>query len=83
MFYWSAEHATAELDFLMQTDEKIVPIEVKAEENLQAKSLKLFAEKYHIKDCMIISMSDFKEEEWLVNFPLFAIGSLNQYLKNR
>lgn len=83
MFYWSAEHATAELDFLMQTDEKIVPIEVKAEENLQAKSLKLFAEKYHIKDCMRISMSDFKEEEWLVNFPLFAIGSLNQYLKNR
>lgn len=42
IFYWSAENATAEVDFLIQTDEKTVPLEVKAEENLQAKSLKVF-----------------------------------------
>lgn len=81
IFYWSAENATAELDFLIQTDEKIVPIEVKAEENLQAKSLKVFTEKYGMKEAIRTSMSDFREQEWMVNFPLYNIGNLNHYLE--
>lgn len=83
IFYWSAENASAELDFLIQTDEKIVPLEVKAEENLRAKSLKTFTEKYGIKDAVRTSMSDYREQEWMVNFPLYNIGNLNQFLLYR
>ncbi len=83
IFYWSAENAKAELDFLIQTDEKIVPIEVKAEENLQAKSLKVFTQKYKVEEAIRISMSDFREQDWMVNFPLYNIGNLNRYLAEK
>lgn len=83
IFYWSAENATAELDFLIQTDESIVPIEVKAEENLQSKSLKVFTQKYGIKDAVRVSMSGYREQDWLVNIPLYNIGNLNRYLTER
>jgi predicted AAA+ superfamily ATPase len=82
IFYWSSDSGAAEIDFLVQTEEKIVPIEVKAEENLQAKSLKTFVQKYDIKDAVRTSMSDFREQEWMVNFPLYNIGNLNKYLEN-
>lgn len=83
IFYWSAENATAELDFLIQTEEQIVPVEVKAEENLRAKSLKLFTQKYGISYGVRTSMSDFREQEWVVNFPLYNIENLNLYLKEK
>lgn len=83
IFYWSAENATSELDFLIQTDECIVPLEVKAEENLQAKSLKVFVQKYGVKDAVRVSMSGFREQDWLTNFPLYNIGQLNRYLKEK
>lgn len=83
IFYWSAENAMSELDFLIQTDECIVPLEVKAEENLQAKSLKVFTRKYGIKGAVRVSMSGFREQEWLVNFPLYNVGNLNRYLKEK
>ena len=44
-FYWSAENSRGEIDFLVQDEERIIPIEVKAEENLQAKSLRVFVER--------------------------------------
>ncbi len=45
-FYWSAENSSGEIDFLVQTDSGVYPIEVKAEENLRAKSLRAFNERY-------------------------------------
>lgn len=83
IFYWSAANATSELDFVIQTDDCIVPLEVKAEENLQAKSLKVFMQKYGVKFAVRTSMSGFREQDWLTNFPLYNIGNLNQYLKER
>lgn len=83
IFYWSAKNAESELDFLIQTDEGIIPLEVKAEENLQAKSLKVFMQKYGFRDAVRVSMSGFREQEWLINFPLYNIGNLNRYLKER
>lgn len=79
IFYWSAENATAELDFLLQTDERIIPLEVKAEENLQAKSLKVFVQKYAYPKAVRTSMSDFREQDWVTNIPLCGIESLNSY----
>lgn len=81
IFYWSAENAKSELDFLIQTDEYIIPLEVKAEENLQAKSLKVFTQKYGVKNAVRVSMSEYREQDWLVNIPLYNIGNFNRYMK--
>ena len=82
VFYWAADNASAELDFLIQTESEIIPLEVKAAENLQAKSLKTFVQKYEMKKAVRTSMSDFREQEWMVNMPLYNIGNLNRYLES-
>lgn len=81
IFYWSADNATAEVDFLIQAGGKIVPLEVKAEENLRAKSLKNFVRKYGLRDAVRTSMSNYRQQDWVVNFPLCDIQNLNQYLE--
>lgn len=73
LYYWSLENSRAEVDFVIQKDNKIIPIEVKAEENLKAKSLKVFTEKYKSKRNIRTSMSKYREESWLVNVPLYAL----------
>jgi predicted AAA+ superfamily ATPase len=74
VFYWSAEGGKAEVDFILQYTGKVIPIEVKAEENLQAKSLKSYIRKYAPETAIRTSMSDFRKEEQLTNIPLYAIG---------
>lgn len=80
-YYWSAEKASAEIDFLFQSEMNIVPLEVKAAENLQAKSLKSYCQKYKPKYAIRTSMSDYRQEEWLTNVPLYAINVLPNILK--
>lgn len=74
--YWSNESGIAELDFLFEKQGTFYPIEVKSSENLQAKSLRIFHEKYPEVHCYRTSLSDYRKEEWLTNFPLYAIGIL-------
>jgi predicted AAA+ superfamily ATPase len=76
--YWSAEKSTAEIDFLVQYSGRAIPIEVKAEENLQAKSLKSFCQKYTPSLAIRTSMSDFRAEDWLTNLPLYAISEITE-----
>lgn len=76
IYYWSADKSTAELDFVVQYKNTIVPIEVKAEENLQAKSLKVFHQKYKPAVTVRTSMSDYRKESWLTNIPLYMINFL-------
>lgn len=71
-YYYSADNSKGEIDFLIQKNNEIIPIEVKANENLQAKSLKAFALKYKVDNAVRISMSDYREQEWLTNLPLYA-----------
>jgi uncharacterized protein len=78
--YWSSEKSSGEVDFVLQGGENIYPVEVKAEENLQAKSLKVFHQKYQNTKPIRTSMSDYKEDDWLVNLPLFAIHLLPEIL---
>ena len=80
-YYWSAEKSQGELDFLIQYEGKIVPIEVKAEENLQAKSLKSYRQKYNPTLSIRTSMSDYRDEEWLINVPLYGIGLLDKLIE--
>ena len=82
IFYWSAEKGMAELDYLVQIGRYNVPIEVKSSENLQAKSLKVFAQKYNTKINVRTSMSDYKVEDWLINIPLYLIGNIENIIKS-
>ncbi len=75
-YYWSAEASSGEVDFILQHDGKVIPIEVKAEENLNAKSLKYFVENFHLEYGIRTSMSDYRVQEKLINLPLYAISCL-------
>jgi uncharacterized protein len=72
--YWTNERITSEVDFVIQEEGKIIPIEVKSGETLRAKSFRLFCEKYEPVKAIRASLTNFKEEEWLTNVPLYAIG---------
>ena len=76
VYYWTSDSGIAEIDFITQIGGNNVPIEVKASENLQAKSLKTFVEKYKTKINIRTSMSNYKKEEWLINIPLYSIGNI-------
>lgn len=73
IFYWSAENSRGEIDFLLQKDEEILPVEVKAEENLQAKSLRSFIERNPDLRGIRLSMSPYREQDWLTNYPLYSV----------
>lgn len=83
IFYWSSETTTSELDFLLQYTDRIIPIEVKAAENLQAKSLKFFREKFSIPLSIRFSLADFREDKGLTNIPLYGAMNLQQYLETK
>lgn len=72
-FYWSKPNAQQEIDFLIQDGSDIVPIEVKAEENVKAKSLRQFVRENPTEKAYRTSMSDFRKEEWMTNLPLYAV----------
>ena len=73
VYYWSSENSRGELDFLLQDEEKIIPVEVKAEENLQSKSLKTFVERNPGLHGVRFSMSPYREQDWLTNYPLYSL----------
>ena len=74
-YYFSAS-SHSEIDFLVQKDGGVVPLEVKAQENLHAKSLKAYCEKYRPAYAVRTSMSHYRREEWMVNLPLYGIRNL-------
>lgn len=73
IYYWSADNSRGEVDFIIQTNGKVIPIEVKAEENLKAKSLASFVARYPSLHALRFSMSDYRNQEWMENIPLYAI----------
>ncbi|PRM14661.1 hypothetical protein BV002_01478 [Haemophilus influenzae] len=73
VFYWTTEKGTAEVDFVVQRKQAVIPIEVKAEENLKAKSLKVYVEQFQPEQAIRFSMADYREQDWLVNVPLYGI----------
>jgi predicted AAA+ superfamily ATPase len=77
-YYWTNDRGNAEIDFLIDNGSMVIPLEVKAEVNLQAKSLKAYRDKYSPKISVRTSMADYKKEDWLINLPLYAIGTLRQ-----
>lgn len=76
-FYWSKPNSKQEIDFLLQLKDKIIPIEVKSGENLQAKSLRQFVKENNNIHAVRLSLSDFRAEEWLTNVPLYCVSALS------
>ena len=74
LYYWSKANAKQEIDFLIQQKGEVIPIEVKAEENLRAKSLKQYIIEQNPSKAYRISMSNYRQDDKIVNLPLFAIS---------
>ena len=77
-YYWTNDRGSAEIDFLVDNGIDVMPIEVKAETNLKAKSLKTYCEKFKPNKAIRTRMSDYRQEEWLLNLPLWAVETLNK-----
>lgn len=78
VYYYTNDRGSCEIDFVVDTGEQIVPIEVKAETNLRAKSLKTYRERFEPELSVRTSMADYKKEDWLLNLPLYAIEQINK-----
>lgn len=75
LYYFSTENSSEEIDFMIQQSMYCIPIEVKAQENLRAKSLRAFCDKYKPEIAIRSSMSNFRKQEWMKNVPLYALES--------
>ena len=71
LYYYTNDRGSCEIDFIIDTGEDVMPIEVKAEINLKAKSLKTYREKFNPKLSIRMSMADYKAEDVLINLPLY------------
>jgi hypothetical protein len=74
LFYYATENSSGEIDFIVQSGDNIIPVEVKAEENLRAQSLRAYCKKYEPNIAVRTSMSNYREEEWMTNVPLYLIS---------
>ena len=78
IYYYTNDRGSCEVDFVVDTGKAIVPVEVKAEVNLKAKSLKTYREKFSPEVSVRTSMADYKKDDWLVNLPLYAIDQITK-----
>ena len=73
IYYWTNETSRSEVDFVIQRESKVIPVEVKAATNLKARSLKIYMEQFKPELAIRTSLADYKKTENLVDIPLYAI----------
>lgn len=78
IYYYTNDRGSCEVDFVIDDGKEVTPIEVKAEINLRAKSLRTYCEKYKPNRAIRTSMTDYKEEDTLTNLPLYAIEEVEK-----
>ena len=71
--YWTNERSTAEVDFVVQEEGEIIPIEVKSGENTKSKSFRQFCDKYQPLKAVRATLLPYKKEDWMTNIPLYGI----------
>lgn len=74
IYYFSSNDSRVEIDFIVQHGATITPIEVKAEENVHAKSLRTFINKHPELRGLRLSMKPYQDQEWMENNPLYAVN---------
>ena len=85
IYYFSKDNSTQEIDFLVQSGERVVPVEVKAEENVKSKSLRVFVCDDHKEQnlkAVRLSMKGYVDQEWMENVPLYATASFFKKIKH-
>lgn len=85
IYYFSKDNSTQEIDFLVQSGERVVPVEVKAEENVKSKSLRVFVCDDHKEKnlkAVRLSMKGYVDQEWMENVPLYATASFFKKIKH-
>ena len=80
LYYHTVEQSRIELDFVIQLSDNVYPVEVKAEENVKAKSMKVFIDSHPQLSGIRLSMKDYIKQSWIENIPLYAFPS---YLNER
>ena len=75
-FYFGTESSSFEQDFIVQKGRSVVPIEVKAGRNVRSQSVKAFVDKFHPDMAVRFSLLPYKEQENIVNMPLYAVCNL-------
>ena len=75
-YYYGTERATFEQDFMIQKENAIIPIEVKAEKNIRSQSLKAYCDKFHPEKAVRFSTLKYMDQGWMVNIPLYAVCNL-------
>lgn len=75
-YYWTNDQGSAKVDFVIDTGHRVIPVEVKAETNLRAKSLKVYAEKFKPEISVRTAMTPYESQDWLINLPLWAIETV-------
>ncbi len=78
VYYYTNDRGSCEVDFVVDTGDLIIPLEVKAEVNLKAKSLKTYQEKFSPEVSVLTAMTDYKKEDWLITLPLYAIEQITK-----
>jgi len=81
IYYYTNERNSCKVDFVIDTGSDIIPLEVKAEVNLKAKSLKTYNEKYSSKLAIRTSMANYRKEDWLINLPLYSVNQIKEVIK--
>lgn len=74
-YYWSNTKTPSEIDFIIQDSQRVIPVEVKAEENVRARSLAQFIKDNPSLKGLRISMKGYVDQEWMENIPIIAIGT--------
>lgn len=75
-YYYTSESGKYELDFMIQKSGLVIPIEVKAEENIKSKSLRAYYDKFQPEKVYRLSMKEYQEQDWMTNIPLWATGKI-------
>ena len=78
IYYYTNDRGSCEIDFIVENGNKIIPVEVKAEVNLKAKSLRTYKDRFAPEISVRSSMADYKKEDWLINLPLYAISQIKE-----
>lgn len=81
--YYSTERSTAEINFLLEFGENIIPFEVKSGINTKAKSLSAYREKYSPTLSLRSSLLPYKDQEWLINVPLYAVSRIGRICEEK
>lgn len=81
--YWSNNTSTNEIDFIIELQQNLFPLEVKAEINLQSKSLKSYYNQFKPRISIRTSLAHFKKEDWIVNIPLYAIREIRTIISEQ